>query len=56
MTKNQPLLLIALFSLVATLSSCEAIGTIFKAGMWTSVIIIIIVVAIILWIVGKAKK
>ncbi|MEO6948807.1 MAG: phosphatidate cytidylyltransferase [Ginsengibacter sp.] len=39
-----------------TLTSCEAIGGIFKAGMWFGIIGIIIVVAIILWLVGKARK
>ncbi len=56
MIKNQPLLLVALFTMLATLSSCQAIGTIFKAGMWTTVIIIVVVVAIILWLVGRGKK
>ena len=47
---------IALFLLACitlTLSSCEAIGDIFKAGAWTAIIGIVIVVAIIFWIVSK---
>lgn len=39
-----------------TLSSCEAIGTIFKAGMWWAFILIFGVIALILWIVSKTKK
>lgn len=39
-----------------SLSSCAAIGGIFKAGMWFGVIAIIVVVAIIIWIVSKARK
>ncbi len=45
------LFLLALFTI--TFSSCEAIGGIFKAGAWTAIIGIVIVVAIIFWIVSK---
>ena len=38
------------------LSSCKAIAGIFKAGMWVGVIGVVIVVALILWLIGKAKK
>ena len=38
------------------LSSCEAIEGIFKAGMWTMLLIIVAVVALIIWLVGKARK
>jgi hypothetical protein len=38
-----------------TLSSCEVIGDIFKAGMWTSVILIVIVVLIIIWILRAIR-
>lgn len=39
-----------------TLSSCEVIGSIFKAGVWVGVLVVILVVGIILWLVGKARK
>ncbi|RDV10398.1 hypothetical protein DXT99_26305 [Pontibacter diazotrophicus] len=39
-----------LILLTFTLSSCEVVGDIFKAGMWTALIIIVIVVLIIVWI------
>lgn len=54
MTK-QPYYLL-LFAALPILSSCDAIGTIFKAGMWWAFILIIAVVALILWIVSKARK
>jgi hypothetical protein len=38
------------------LSSCQAIAGIFKAGIWVGVIGVVIVVGIILWLIGKAKK
>ncbi|MCY7292743.1 MAG: phosphatidate cytidylyltransferase [Ferruginibacter sp.] len=39
-----------------TLSSCEAIGSIFKAGIWTGVIAIVIIVALVLWLIGRSRK
>ena len=39
-----------------TLGSCEVIGSIFKAGVWVGVLLVILVVGIILWLVGKARK
>jgi len=44
----------ALVALLATtLSSCELVEGIFKAGMWTGIILVVIVVAIIIWIASK---
>ena len=53
--KISNLVLTSLF-LILTLSSCEAIAGIFKAGFWVGIIIVVVIVAIILWLVGKAKK
>ena len=39
-----------------SLSSCEAIGGIFKAGMWTGLIIVAIIIAIILYFVSRSRK
>jgi hypothetical protein len=38
------------------LSGCEAIGDIFKAGVWVGILVVIVVVGIIAMIVSKAKK
>ncbi len=46
-------ILVLLAVIAVTFSSCELAGGIFKAGAWTAVIGIIIVVAIIFWIVRK---
>ena len=45
-----------LFFAAATLSSCSAIGGIFKAGMWTGIIAIAIVVFIILYFISRSRK
>jgi hypothetical protein len=51
MKKHIPLAFIALLS--TTLSSCDVIEGIFKAGIWAGVIIVIIVLALIIWLVSK---
>jgi hypothetical protein len=35
-------------------SSCQAIATIFKAGMWWGIILVVLVIAIVLWLVSRA--
>lgn len=45
-----------LFVLTASLSSCSAIGGIFKAGMWTGIIAIAVVVFIILYFISRSRK
>lgn len=55
--KNFRLYFFSLLALLAvTLTSCEVIGDIFKAGMWTAVIIIVLVVLIIGWIISKFRR
>ncbi len=43
-------------ALMVTLSSCEVIGGIFKAGFWTAIILVVIVVVLILWLVNRSRK
>lgn len=44
-------LLIIILSL--SLTGCELVGDIFEAGMWTAVIIIVLVIVLVMWIVRK---
>lgn len=46
-----PLAIIAF--LCTTLSSCEVIGGIFKAGVWSGIIVVVVVVALVIWILSK---
>jgi hypothetical protein len=39
-----------------TLTSCEAVETIFKAGMWWGIILVVGVVAVILWLFSRGKN
>jgi hypothetical protein len=46
----------ALLMTMTTLSSCEVVGGIFKAGFWTAIILIVVVVALIFWIIGRRRR
>lgn len=52
---NNKQVLFLLLCISVAMSSCQAIGDIFKAGAWTAIIGVIIVVAIIFWIVSKVR-
>jgi hypothetical protein len=43
-------------AMATTLSSCEVVGGIFKAGFWTAIILIVLVVVLILWLVGRGRR
>lgn len=42
-------------ALVMTLSSCEIVGGIFKAGFWTAIILIVLVIILILWLIRRMR-
>lgn len=46
----------SLLLLSITLTSCDAIAGIFKAGMWVGVIVVVAIIALVLWLIGKARK
>ncbi|REC52566.1 phosphatidate cytidylyltransferase [Candidatus Chryseobacterium massiliae] len=50
----------SLYSMAAlcllTLTSCEAVETIFKAGMWWGIIVVVAVIAIILWLFSRGRN
>lgn len=39
-----------------TLSSCEVVGGIFKTGVWVGIFLVVLVVGLILWLVGRGRK
>lgn len=51
--RNNLILGVFLVVFVSMLSSCQAIGDIFKAGMWMGVIVVIVVIALVLWLIRK---
>jgi hypothetical protein len=58
LSKNsmQRLFYLALAFLTVLLSSCEVVGGIFKAGIWTGLILVAIVIAIVIFIVSRFRK
>lgn len=55
MKNTRVYLMTLLVLLTLTLSSCDIVGDIFEAGMWTAVIIIVIVVLLIAWLFRKFR-
>jgi hypothetical protein len=49
------LLLLCLVAACISVTGCEVVGGIFKAGMWVGVIMVVLVVAIIMFVMGKAR-
>lgn len=54
MNRISYLLLSTLF--IVSLESCEVIGGIFKAGVWTGVLIVAAVVGLLIWIIARMGK
>lgn len=46
-----PLAIIALLS--TSLASCELVQGIFKAGVWTGVIVVVLVLALVIWLISR---
>jgi hypothetical protein len=42
--------------LITTLNSCTAIEGIFKAGVWTGIIFVVIIIALIIFIISRIFK
>ena len=53
MKQNVLAILTVVLMAAVTLSGCELIGGIFKAGVWTGTILVVLIVAIVIWVVSK---
>ena len=47
--------LLLLAAIVLALAACSAVAGIFKAGMWTGVLVIVVVIALIVWLFGRRR-
>ncbi|WP_109694619.1 phosphatidate cytidylyltransferase [Chitinophaga deserti] len=54
MNKSISLFIIALISM--TLSSCEIVGGIFKAGVWTGLILVALVLGLIIFLFTRGGR
>ena len=43
-------------AMAMTLSSCEVVGGIFKAGFYVGIFVIVLIVIIILWLVNRGRR
>ncbi|HEY1031752.1 MAG TPA: phosphatidate cytidylyltransferase [Flavipsychrobacter sp.] len=50
MKKLQPFFILPLLLL---LSSCELVGDIFEAGVWAGVLLVVVVVGLVIFVIGK---
>lgn len=41
---------------VLGLSSCEIVGGIFKAGVWSGILLVVGIIILIIFLIGKAGK
>jgi hypothetical protein len=48
-------LIVSLF-FVFTLSSCDVIGDIFEAGIWTGLIGLVLVIVLVFWLFNKMRR
>ncbi len=49
--KKLSLVLVA--GLLLSLSSCQVIGDIFKAGVWSGIILVVVIIALVIFVIGK---
>ena len=45
-----------LLLIMFTGSSCELIGDIFEAGIWTGVILVVLIVVLVVWLISKVRR
>lgn len=44
---------LAALLLITTLGSCQLIGDIFKAGVWTGILLVVVVVGLIIFLISR---
>ena len=55
MRKFNILAVIAVLAIPFLVTSCQVVGDIFKAGVWFGVLGVVALVALVIWVIGKAK-
>lgn len=51
--KKLSLSLLSLFAIILTLSSCELVGDIFKAGVWVGVLVVVGIIVLVIALLRK---
>ena len=55
-TQSKAVIFVALFFAANLLTGCEVIGGIFKAGMGVGIFVIVVIVALVLYFIGRSRK
>ena len=45
-----------LLLLVVSTTSCEVVEGIFKVGLWTGILLVVLIVGLVLWLIGKTRR
>ncbi|MGB4774095.1 MAG: hypothetical protein WBP45_02890 [Daejeonella sp.] len=56
MKKLRTLYSLIALSAIMLLSGCELVGDIFKAGAYTGIFIVLIVIALIIWVISRFRS
>lgn len=56
LTRSTLARLLPILLLAVAASGCEIVGGIFKAGLWVGAIVVVLIVVLIFWIVGKVRR
>ena len=56
MKKNTFLNFLILSFLIVFSQSCQAIGDVFKAGMWSGIVIVVLIIGVVLYLISKGNK
>ncbi|MBC6697364.1 hypothetical protein [Hymenobacter sp. BT190] len=51
-----PFLAAIMLLLTFSLSSCDAIGTIFKAGAWTGIIGVLLIIVLLWFVINRIRR
>jgi hypothetical protein len=54
--KNKSLIGAIALMVILSLSSCEIIGGIFKAGVWVGVLIVVAIIGLIVYLINRSRK
>jgi cytosine/uracil/thiamine/allantoin permease len=54
--KNTLLIGTLLFFSISMLASCSVVGDIFKAGVWSGILVVVAIIALIIYLITKGKS
>ena len=55
-SSKHALTLATLTAMLVTLSGCELVKGVFKAGMWTGVIVVAVIAALVFAVLGRTRR